>query len=136
MKRFSFHLFCLLTGTALLSLLSACALVDKDKSILSPAMWEEIDRNRENLNKLRIGMTQDEVRKIMGEPMTGLVYNTEHHWFYYTRTRWSDGMATRDECTPVVFSELGLVIGIGNQFYKENYSITFWSDKSIEKAIE
>ena len=136
MKRFSFHLFCLLTGTALLSLLSACALVDKDKSILSPAMWEEIDRNRENLNKLRIGMTQDEVRKIMGEPMTGQVYNTEHHWFYYTRTRWSDGMATRDECTPVVFSELGLVIGIGNQFYKENYSITFWSDKSIEKAIE
>ena len=90
MKRFSFHLFCLLTGTALLSLLSACALVDKDKSILSPAMWEEIDRNRENLNKLRIGMTQDEVRKIMGEPMTGQVYNTEHHWFYYTRTRWSD----------------------------------------------
>lgn len=136
MKRFSFHLFCLLTGTALLTLFSACALVDKDKSILSPAMWEEIDRNRENLNKLRIGMTQDEVRKIMGEPMIGQVYNTEHHWFYYTRTRWSDGMATRDECTPVVFSELGLVIGIGNQFYKENYSITFWSDKSIEKAIE
>ena len=83
-----------------------------------------------------IGMTQEEVRSVMGEPMIGQVYNTEHHWFYYTRTRWSDGMATRDECTPVVFDELGLLIGIGNQFYKENYSITFWSDKSIEKVIE
>ncbi|GEM_PF-1027512 len=137
MKRFSCPIFLLaVAGAALLPLLSSCALVDKDKSILSPAMWSVIDRNRENLNKLRIGMTQEEVRSVMGEPMIGQVYNTEHHWFYYTRTRWSDGMATRDECTPVVFDELGLLIGIGNQFYKENYSITFWSDKSIEKVIE
>ena len=45
-------------------------------------------------------------------------------------------MATHDECTPVVFDELGFVIGIGRDFYRENYNITFWNDKSIEKVIE
>jgi len=136
MKKIYTKTLCILLTAASLPLVSACALVDRDKSILSPVMWSVIDTNRENLKKLRKGMTKDEVRKIMGAPMVEQVYNTPDHWFYYTRTRWSDGMATRDECTPVVFSEFGLVIGIGNQFYKENYSITFWSDKSIEKAIE
>lgn len=136
MKHFNRKISVFLFGAALLPLASSCALADKDKSILSPAVWSEIDRNRENINKLRVGMTREEVLKIMGEPLIGQVYNTEHHWFYYIRTRWSDGMATHDECTPVVFDELGFVIGIGRDFYRENYNITFWNDKSIEKVVE
>lgn len=120
----------------LLPLLVSCALFDRDKSILSPAMWSEIDRNRENLKKLRVGMTRDEVRKIMGEPMKDQVYCTSKHWFYYTRTRWSDGMATRDECTPLVFSDEGLLLGWGLEYYKANYSIAVWTDREIEKVLE
>ncbi len=103
---------------------------------MSPVMWSEIDRNRENLNKLRIGMTKEEVKKIMGDPMTDQVYNTDNHWFYYTRTVWSDGMATREECTPVIFNELGLLIGIGNKFYKENCSAEYWSLRAVEEAVK
>ena len=136
MKKIYTKTLCILLTAASLPLVSACALVDRDKSILSPVMWSVIDTNRENLKKLRKGMTKDEVRKIMGIPMVEQVYNTPDHWFYYTRTRWSDGMATRDECTPLVFNEDGMLIGWGVQFYKANYSLTSWSERSIEKDIE
>ena len=99
-------------------------------------MWSVIDTNRANLAKLRVGMTKDEVKKIMGEPMTDQVYNTSNHWFYYTRTRWSDAMATRDECTPLVFDEFGILRGWGTQFYKENYNLSTWSERSVEKVLE
>ena len=134
------NLFCkmLLIGAAasVLPLLSSCALVDRDKSILSPSMWSVIDTNRENLSKLRVGMTKKEVRNIMGEPMSEEVYNTSNHWFYYTRTRWSDGMATRDECTPLVFDEFGILRGWGTVFYKDNYNLTAWSEQSVEKVLK
>ena len=126
----------LLAALTFLPLLVSCAFFDKDKSILSPAMWDEIDRNRENLKKLRVGMTKDEVLKIMGEPMKDQVYCNSKHWFYYTRTCWSDGMATRDECTPLVFSDDGLLLGWGLEYYKANYSLAVWSDKEIEKVLE
>ena len=128
--------FFILSAATLLPLLSSCALVDRDKSILSPSMWSVIDTNRENLAKLRVGMTKEEVRKIMGEPMSKEVYNTSNHWFYYTRTRWSDGMATRDECTPLVFDEFGILRGWGTVFYKDNYNLTAWSEQSVEKVLE
>ncbi len=114
----------MVSAAALLPLLASCALVDRDKSILSPSMWSVIDTNRANL------------RKIMGEPMSEEVYNTSNHWFYYTRTRWSDGMATRDECTPLVFDEFGVLRGWGMRFYKDNYTLTSWSERSVEKVLE
>ena len=123
----------LLAALSFLPLLVSCAFFDKDKSILSPIMWDEIDRNRENLKKLRVGMTRDEVLKIMGEPMKDQVYCSSKHWFYYTRTRWSDGMATRDECTPLIFSDDGLLLGWGLEYYKATYSLAVWSDKEIKK---
>ena len=126
----------LLAALSFLPLLVSCAFFDKDKSILSPAMWGEIDKNRENLKKIRVGMTKDEVLKIMGKPMKNQVYCTSNHWFYYTRTRWSDGMATRDECTPLIFSDDGLLLGWGLEYYKANYSLAVWSDKEIKKDLE
>ena len=50
MKHFNRKISVFLFGAALLPLASSCALADKDKSILSPAVWSEIDRNRENIN--------------------------------------------------------------------------------------
>ena len=58
--------FLIVSAASLLPLLSSCALVDRDKSILSPSMWSVIDTNRTNLSKLRVGMTKEEERKIMG----------------------------------------------------------------------
>lgn len=137
LKHSPFKILSIIASAAfLLPLLVSCALFDRDKSILSPVMWGEIDRNRENLKKLRVGMTRDEVLKVMGEPMKDQVYCTSKHWFYYTRTRWSDGMATRDECTPLVFSDEGLLTGWGLEYYKANYSIAVWSDKEIKADLE
>ena len=126
----------MVSAAVLLPLFSSCALVDRDKSILSPSMWSVIDTNRTNLARLRVGMTKEEVRKIMGEPMSEEVYNTSNHWLYYTRTRWSDGMATRDECTPLVFGEFGGLRGWGMRFYEDNYTLTSWSERSVEKVLE
>ena len=128
--------FLIVSAASLLPLLSSCALVDRDNSNLSPSMWCVIDTNRTNLSKLRVGMTREEVRKIMGEPMSEEVYNTSNHWFYYTRTRWSDGMATRDECTPLIFDEFGILRGWGMRFYKDNYNLSTWSERSVEKVLE
>ena len=126
----------LLAALSFLPLLVSCAFFDKDKSILSIAMWGKIDQNRENLKKIRVGMTKAEVLKIMGEPMKDQAYSTSNHWFYYTRTRWSDGMATRDECTPLIFSDDGLLLGWGLEYYKATYSLAVWSDKEIKKDLE
>lgn len=75
-------------------------------------------RNNENLAKLKIGMTKQEVLSIMGEPLKDEVYNTENTWYYFTQVKWSDGMITRDECTPVFFKDDKLA-GWGQLEYKQ-----------------
>ncbi len=136
MKNTISRLLFLFSALAFFPMLTSCALFDKDKSILSPIMWGEIDRNRANLSKLRIGMTREEVKSIMGEPMVSQVYNTENHWFYYTQTKWSDGRATRDECTPLVFDSEGLLAGWGTAYYQINYNYTGWTEKAIRRVLE
>ena len=76
-------------------------------------------RNLENLQHLHKGMTKSEVLKVMGEPLKNEVYNTDDVWYYFTQTKWSDGMITRDECTPLFFNEDGLLLGWGQKAYKE-----------------
>ena len=75
--------------------------------------------NRQNISKLRIGMTRDQVREIMGEPLSGEKYAADDAWFYFTYPKWFDGMNTRDECTPLMFDELGTLRGIGYEYYKD-----------------
>ena len=118
------HIFRPLRFAALLC--AICALA----SLLCSCQWYvqgEVDRNTENLAKLRVGMNKAEVKQIMGEPLTNEVYNKPDVWFYYTHPRWQDGAATSDECTPVVFDEDGQLVGWGSQYYKANYEFTTWS---------
>ncbi len=96
--------FVLSAAVCMICLLSACSI-------------QEMRNNRENLQKLQIGMTQDQVREIMGEPLDE-VFSSGDIWFYYTEYKWMDGMNTRDECTPVMFDEDGKLIGTGYEFYK------------------
>ena len=78
----------------------------------------EAFRNKQNVGKLKKGMTKDEVVAVMGEPVKGEVYCMPDAMFYYTDPKWSDGNITSDECTPLVF-EKDKLIGWGQEFYKE-----------------
>lgn len=78
--------------------------------------YRDARRNLENADRLRVGMTKADVLEIMGEPQQNEVYTRPDVWFYYTRTNWIDGLATEEECTPLVFRE-GMLIGWGHDFY-------------------
>lgn len=106
-----FFLLCTLTS-ALVPLFSSCAI-------------RETARNRELLEQIRVGMTQEQVREIMGSPLTEESYHRPNLWYYYTRTQWFDGVITRDECTPFVFDEQGLLVGFGIEYLKKNTRIDY-----------
>jgi len=79
-------------------------------------------KNNENLLKLKMGMSTDEVISIMGKPDLNEAYKSLNGkpiiiFFYYTQRKWADGTITKDKCTPVVF-ENGKLIGWGDEFYK------------------
>ncbi|MBQ9337095.1 MAG: DUF3192 domain-containing protein [Lentisphaeria bacterium] len=84
---------------------------------LSSCFYAEIERNQKNLAKIRKGMTRKQVLEIMGEPVKGEAFCTDHELFYYTRQSWMDGMIMRDECTPIVFDEFDRVIGWGYDYH-------------------
>lgn len=93
----------LLVPTALLMLLLAgCGYFSQ---------FDNFDHSR----NLRIGMTKDQVREVMGEPLDA-PFAKPDVWFYYIETRWHDGQSTIDECLPVVFKR-GKVTGWGNDYY-------------------
>lgn len=78
----------------------------------------EASANRNNLNKLEIDMTKEEVRKIMGEPYKRELYKAKEVWFYITEWQ-ADGYTTADEMTPLVFEDKKL-IGWGSSFIEED----------------
>jgi len=78
----------------------------------------EMARNRRGVDLLRQGMTRDEVRAVLGEPLANESYHEPDVWHYYTQRRWADGAITRDECTPVVFAD-GRVVGWGHDFLRQ-----------------
>ena len=77
-----------------------------------------LEKNRNNVKLLRKGMDKQEVLAIMGEPLTNEVYNTDNVWYYFTDPKWSDGVITHDECTPLFFEDNKL-LGWGQKEYKE-----------------
>ena len=77
--------------------------------------WGTIRRNTENSRNLRVGMTKEEVLKVMGEPIRDEKFCEPDIWYYYNDMVWGDGLVTEDECLPLVF-ENGKLIGWGNNF--------------------
>ena len=92
--------------------------------------------NRENLNKLSIGMTKSEVLSLMGtETIKTMVqtitnpYKTEilqgkngktlEVLYYYTEIKRTDDIITDDSLTPLVFDN-GKLIGWGWSFLQDN----------------
>jgi outer membrane protein assembly factor BamE (lipoprotein component of BamABCDE complex) len=102
--------------------------------LISSCGYFSSSENRDNLKHLKVGMTKQEVLKVMGEPLTKEIYNKPNLWFYYTQPRWHDSVMTRDECTPLVFKNDKLA-GWGEEYYKVNYRFVDWEEESIEDAL-
>ena len=129
-------LLLLIGAVAISGLFTGCIAFDRETSMLAPHKWSEIERNRANFKKLRVKMTKDEVLAIMGDPIKGEVFCSDNVWWYYTRTCWTDYMTTREECTPVVFDENGLVEGWGTTFFRNEYDYRLWSDDAVKKVLK
>ena len=78
--------------------------------------WKQAEENLQKSTALRAGMTKDDVLRIMGEPERNEIYSTPDVWFYYVRPVWIDGLATEDECMPLVFRD-GKLVGWGDEYY-------------------
>jgi len=92
--------------------------------------------NREKMQKLRVGMTKDQVRQIMGDPLEKEVYSKPDIWYYFTESRWFDGVNTRDECTPLVFDPTtGTLLGWGYDFYKEYLNNEPWMRRQLDQQL-
>lgn len=87
-------------------------------TIFCGCQFNEINRNIENSKQLRVGMTKEQVLAVMGEPLTEEKFTTANLWFYYTSTKWHDGLVSEDECTPLVFQD-GILTGWGNEYYNQ-----------------
>jgi outer membrane protein assembly factor BamE (lipoprotein component of BamABCDE complex) len=96
--------------------------------LTSCTTWEiRQSRNRDNLMRIDLGMSKDQVVLIMGKPDLNEAYQTADGGalvilFYYTNRKWADGNVTKDECTPLVF-ENGKLIGWGDEFYQSKIKI-------------
>ncbi len=84
---------------------------------------DQISHNNENLNKLQIGMTQEQVQQIMGQPDRSEPYAWGSAWVY--RTAMTSGLYGKadSDFTPVVFDEKGNFIGSGRNFLTEQINV-------------
>ena len=74
--------------------------------------------NRDNLNKLEVGMSKEQVTSIMGKPYQREAYGGEEEYWYY-ETRWQNIYSVPSEyLTPVVFNN-GKLVGWGRNYWVE-----------------
>jgi hypothetical protein len=78
-----------------------------------------VDRNNRNLRHLQVGMFQEYVPDIMGEPQRLEVYSWGTAWLY--RTAMTNGARGTPETdlTPLVFDQRGILLGWGRDFLSD-----------------
>jgi hypothetical protein len=96
----------------------------------SSESWEKVqEKNRNNLIKLSLGMSKDQVMTLMGTADLSEAYIQQSAQqgeankevlvlFYRTQHTHSDGKTTKDECTPIVLNNNALV-GWGDTAYSK-----------------
>ena len=89
--------------------------------LLAAGCVSEAAANVKNSGQLRVGMTKNQVLKIMGEPVKE-EFSTPDRWFYFVESVWLDGLTTEEECMPLIF-EKGKLVGWGNRFYADWRSV-------------
>jgi Protein of unknown function (DUF3192) len=79
-----------------------------------------IERNNRNLLRLQVGMFEEHVSDIMGEPQRLEVYSWGTAWCY--RTAMTNGARTAPETdlTPLVFDRRGVLLGWGRDFLADH----------------
>lgn len=89
----------------------------------SKSEWKQEQKdNKRKIADLELGQSFVEVRETMGAPEFNEVFTNNGQryqvLFYRTRHRHSDGQTTKDECTPLIFT---------------NGTLTSWGDKAYRK---
>ena len=75
-----------------------------------------IEKNIRTLAQLQPGMSQDEVRAVMGEPAMSEGDLRQTTWFYRTAMRGGVELSLDADFTPVVFDRQGRLIGWGGDW--------------------
>ena len=83
------------------------------------ALKSEVAENNKNLLFLKLGMTPDDVFKVMGTPDASEGFDWGVVWIYRTGMAHSVTFkgALDENFTPVVFNEDGKLVGWGRQVY-------------------
>ena len=103
MKPKKWWLLVTLTFVALALFLGGCVVVGAISG-LALMKGSEVSKTREKLQKLSVGMSDDEVMGIMGKPYKTEAGKTGEAWFYVIE--WdADGHTAADEMTPLVFED-------------------------------
>lgn len=92
---------------------------------LQSCLRREMMMNRENAEKLRIGMSREEVIDIMGPPPDEEFNEDSELLYYYYYHKWYDGMLTKDECIPLIFKD-GKLAAWGLEYYQQEYLLPKW----------
>ena len=93
--------------------------------------YSEAAGNLERSRQLRVGMTKEQVLKVMGNPVKE-EFSTPDRWFYFTNPVWADGLTTEEECMPLIF-EKGKLTGWGNRYYARWRAAQKATGKDLEK---
>lgn len=85
--------------------------------------WQHTEReNREQIAQFNLNMSETTVRERLGKPDFSEAYREGSAdvrvLFYRTQRQNSDGITTKDECTPLVFKN-GLLVGWGDKVYAD-----------------
>lgn len=105
------------------AMLAGCVVVAGNSPRDREAGWQRVEReNREQIGRLYLGMTVDQVRADMNPPDFSEAFEFDGDdyrvLFFRTHRVRADGMTTRDETTPLMFVN-GVLAGWGEAAYEE-----------------
>ena len=89
-----------------------------------------IANNRKHISNLETGMSYESVLRKMGVADFNELYEkqdgTYRVLFYRTQRTMGDGITTKDECTPIVFKDSGLVGWGDSAYHLSSINLTSW----------
>jgi len=110
-------------AAALAVTLSGCVVaVGGNHEFDDDSNWKKTQQaNQQQINKLVLDMSADDVRTLLGTPDFTEAFNKEGDTvqvlFYRTHHHKSDGKTTKQECTPLIFKQ---------------HRLTGWGDKAYQ----
>ncbi|MFT2091621.1 DUF3192 domain-containing protein [Paraglaciecola sp. 2405UD69-4] len=103
--------------------LSGCVIsVDGNGDYKHSSSWQDSERkNRKHIAKLQPNTSYEQILSSMGTADFNEFYKTNEDsyrvLYYRTQKVESDGVTTKEECTPLIFKN-GILVGWGDSAYK------------------